>query len=132
MSDETSATAKPAKAKKAAKKLQKRPAKTKKVTDPTSAKGKPWTFPKNQLEDAIRIPKEIEEKNAGNPMPVDDLATAVGFRLANDWRFTDLLRSADQYGLIERSAKTVGLATGTPTMKGEEPPLPGEDRSYLT
>jgi hypothetical protein len=61
------------------------------------------------LEDAIRIPKEIEEKNAGNPMPVDDLATAVGFRLANDWRFLDLLRSADQYGLVERTGGSVSL-----------------------
>jgi hypothetical protein len=26
-----------------------------------SAKGKPWTFPKNPLEEAIRIPKQIEE-----------------------------------------------------------------------
>lgn len=61
------------------------------------------------LEDAIRIPKEIEEKNAGNPMPVDDLVTAVGYRLANDWRFLDLLRSADQYGLVERTGGTVSL-----------------------
>src|SRR5262249_41112079 len=67
--------------------------------DNSSAKGKPWTFPKNTLEDAIRIPKEIEEKNAGNPMPTPELAIAVGFRLPSDWRFQDLLRSADQFGL---------------------------------
>jgi len=39
------------------------------VTKVGTGKGKPWTFPKNTLEDAIRIPKAIEEKNAGNPMP---------------------------------------------------------------
>jgi len=65
-----------------------------------SAKWKPWTFPKNTLEDAIAIPKAIEEKNAGNPMPAPDLAKAVGFKQANDWRFLDLLRSANQYGLV--------------------------------
>lgn len=65
-----------------------------------SAKRKPWTFPKNTLEDAIAIPKAIEEKNAGNPMHATDLAKAVGYKQANDWRFLDLLRSANQYGLV--------------------------------
>src|ERR1700709_464572 len=110
MSDESEVTPKAVKTKKTAKKAAKKAKKAKKpVADASSAKGKPWTFPKNTLEDAIRIPKEIEEKNAGNPMPVADLATAVGFRLANDWRFTDLLRSADQYGLVERTGGNVSL-----------------------
>jgi len=65
-----------------------------------SAKGKPWTFPKHPLEEAIRIAKQIEEKNAGNPMAASVLARAVGFRKSNDWRFLDLLRSANQYGLV--------------------------------
>jgi len=65
-----------------------------------SGRGKPWTFPKNTLEDGILIAKAIEEKNAGNPMHAGVLATAVGFKQANDWRFLDLLRSANQYGLV--------------------------------
>jgi hypothetical protein len=65
-----------------------------------AAKGSPWTFPKNSLEDAIQIAKAIEEKNAGNPMPAEDLAVAVGYRQPQDWRFLDLLRSASQYGLV--------------------------------
>jgi hypothetical protein len=98
MSDETVTAPKAVKSKKTTKKTARKPRKAGKIASASpSAKGKPWTFPKNTLEDAIRIPKEIEEKNAGNPMPVADLATAVGFRLANDWRFLDLLRSADQY-----------------------------------
>jgi len=63
-------------------------------------KGKPWTFPKNTLEESINIPRAIEEKNAGNPMHASNLAKAVGFKLSNDWRFLDLLRSANQYGLV--------------------------------
>jgi hypothetical protein len=63
----------------------------------------PWTFPKNTLEDAIRIAKVIEEKNAGNPMPAQEVAVAVGFRQAQDWRFQDLLRSANLYGLVTGS-----------------------------
>jgi hypothetical protein len=109
MSDETATTPKQAKSKKSAKKRSKRPRTTKKTNDVSSAKGKPWTFPKNTLEDAIRIPKEIEEKNAGNPMPASDLAIAVGFRLSGDWRFQDLLRSSDQYGLVERTGGNVSL-----------------------
>jgi len=66
----------------------------------SGAKGKPWTFPKNTLESAITIAKAIEDKNAGNPMPAQELVVAVGFRLASDWRFLDLLRSANLYGLV--------------------------------
>jgi hypothetical protein len=77
-----------------------------------TGKGKPWTFPKNTLEDAIAIAKAIEEKNAGNPIPAQDLAVAVGFRQAQDWRFLDLLRSANQYGLVTGtgSAASIHLA----------------------
>ena len=72
-----------------------------------------WTFPKNTLEDAIQIPKAIEDQNAGNPMKADVLVKAVGFKQANDWRFQNLLRSANQYGLVTGSgaAATVALAT---------------------
>lgn len=72
-----------------------------------AAKGKgaraPWTFPKNTLEDALRVAKAVEEKNAGNPMPASILAKATGFKQSLDWRFLDLLRSANQYGLVEGS-----------------------------
>jgi hypothetical protein len=67
---------------------------------------KAWTFPKNTLEDAIRVAQAIEEKNAGNPMRATDLAVAVGFRQPNDWRFLDLLRSANQYGLVAGTPST--------------------------
>lgn len=66
----------------------------------------PWTFPKNTLEDAIQIPKAIEEKNAGNPMPADQLVKAVGYHKTNDWRFLDLLKSANFYGLVSGTGQT--------------------------
>lgn len=94
-----------------------------------SAKGKPWTFPKNSLEDAIGIAKAIEEKNAGNPMPAHDVAVAVGFRQSSDWRFLDLLRSANQYGLVTGSGATATVqlaplgqdvvAPGSPSQRSE-------------
>jgi hypothetical protein len=79
------------------------------ATTAGAGKGKPWTFPKNTLEDAIRIPKAIEEKNAGNPMPAQDLAVAVGYRQAPDWRFLDLLRSANQYGLVTGTGSSASI-----------------------
>jgi hypothetical protein len=62
--------------------------------------GKHWTFPKNSLEDALGVARALEEKNGGNPLPAADVAVAVGFKQPNDWRFLDLLRSANQYGLV--------------------------------
>lgn len=82
---------------------------TRSATPEAPAKGKPWTFPKNNLEDAIAIAKAIEEKNAGNPMPAQDLALAVGFRQPQDWRFLDLLRSANQYGLVTGTGASASI-----------------------
>jgi hypothetical protein len=81
-----------------------------------------WTFPKNTLEDAIKIPKAIEEQNAGNPMKADILSKAVGFKQPQDWRFTDLLKSANQYGLVEGSGAT---ATVSMTQIGSDVIAPG-------
>ena len=78
------------------------------------SKGQPWTFPKNNLEDSIRIAQAIEEKNAGNAMPAKDLAVAVGYKQPQDWRFLDLLRSANQYGLVIGSGPASSVAL-TPT-----------------
>jgi hypothetical protein len=38
-------------------------------------------------------------------MAAADLAQAVGYRQATDWRFLDMLRSANQYGLVTGSGK---------------------------
>ena len=89
-----------------AKKKRRRPRPTK---SESNAKRLPWTFPKNTLEDAIRVPKAIEEKNAGNPMPARDLSVAVGFRQPQDWRYLDLLRSANQYGLVTGTGPTATI-----------------------
>lgn len=89
--------------------VKKKTASPKRANTQLTAKGKPWTFPKNQLEEAIRIPKAIEEKNAGNPMPANDLVKAVGYKSTNDWRFTDLLKSANLYGLVSGSGASATI-----------------------
>jgi hypothetical protein len=54
------------------------PAKISKTPKPAAL---PWTFPKNTLEDAIKIARAIEEQNGGNPMKPDVLAKAVGYKV---------------------------------------------------
>lgn len=74
-----------------------------------SARGAAWTFPKSPLEEALKVPKAIEEQNAGNPMKADMLVKAVGFKKPSDWRFQDLLRSANQYGLVSGTGATASV-----------------------
>lgn len=64
-----------------------------------------WTFPRHTLEEAIAVPKAIEEKNGGNPMRSEMLAKAVGFNQPSDWRYKGLVRSANQYGLVSGSGE---------------------------
>ncbi len=85
----------------------KKPKKNKTKTKPASSV---WPFPKNTLEDAINIPKAIEEQNAGNPMKADMLVKAVGFKKSSDWRFGNLLRSANLYGLVDGSGANVEVS----------------------
>ena len=77
-----------------------------------AGRGPAWTFPKNALEDAVKVPRAIEDKNAGKPVRADILAKAVGFNKPNDWRFLDLLKSANQYGLVQGTGAhaTVSIA----------------------
>jgi len=59
----------------------------------------PYRFPKNTLEEALKVAKSIDDKFAGNPTKAADLVKAVGFNKENDWRFLDFLKSAALYGL---------------------------------
>jgi hypothetical protein len=81
----------------------------------------PWTFPQNTLEEAIEIPKALEQQNGGNPMKSDILAKAVGFNKP-DWRYTNLLRSANQYGLVTGAG---AAATVSMTSIGNDVIAPG-------
>lgn len=65
------------------------------------AGSKPWSFPKNTLEDAIEIAKASREFFNGTPTPARFLADAIGYHRMDDKSFADLLRSAKQYGLVK-------------------------------
>jgi len=66
----------------------------------------PYSFPKNTLEEAIKVTKAIDDKFGGNPTKAADLVKAVGFNKETDWRFTDLLKSAALYGLTSGTGAT--------------------------
>ena len=70
----------------------------------------PWMFPQNTLEEAISIAKAIEDKNAGKPMKADLLVKAIGFNKPNDWRFKNLLKSANLYELVSGSGEKATVA----------------------
>jgi hypothetical protein len=66
----------------------------------------PWKFPKNTLEEALRVAKALDEKFAGNPTKAGDLVKAVGFNKETDWRFLNLLKSGVLYGITSGSGET--------------------------
>lgn len=86
-----------------------------------------WTFPKNTLEEAIRVPQAIEMQNAGNPMKADMLVKAVGYNKVADWRYNDLVKSANLYGLVVGSGQTATVEL-TDTASNVIAPGSPEDR----
>lgn len=90
-----------------------------------------WTFPKNKLEDAIRLAQAIEEKNAGKPVRASDLCKMVGFSNPLDWRFLDLLKSANQYQLVEGSGATATVSLNSIGTDIVAPSLPSQRQAAL-
>jgi hypothetical protein len=89
-------------------KATKKPAKKKRAASarkPTTVVT-PYRFPKNSLEESLRIAKAIDDKYAGNPTKASDLVKAVGFNKESDWRFLDLLKSSQMYGLTSGTGST--------------------------
>lgn len=59
-------------------------------------------FPRATLEDSLKIPTVIKEKNGGNPWTPDQVATAVG-----------LARGSHEFYLLTAAARDFGLTIGT-------------------
>jgi hypothetical protein len=61
-------------------------------------RGKKRLFPQNSLEDALKVPQAIKEKNGGNAWAPDEVARACGMSAkTNDFYY--LTASAQSYGL---------------------------------
>jgi hypothetical protein len=81
--------------------------KKKKKAKRASASGAEWRgkkrlFPQNSLEDALKVPTALKEKNGGNSWSPDELARACG-----------MSAQTNPFYYLSASAQSYGLTTGT-------------------
>lgn len=89
-------------------------------------------FPRNSLEDSLRVPKIIWEENGGNPVTILDIPKKVNYS-PNSSTFAELLRSSSRYGLTEGSwqqdfSKTISI---TPQGQSIAAPTPSHNVNFL-
>jgi len=108
MADEQTATEKPKRKRKAVKAGKGAKSGRRRSTE-GAVPGAAWTFPKHTLEKAIEVAQALEEKNAGKPLKAADFAPLLGFKRVQDWRYQELLRSANQYGLVQGSGRAATI-----------------------
>jgi hypothetical protein len=62
-------------------------------------------YPRVTLENALRLPHQIKDKNGGNPWPPEEVAKAlkVGVKTGTFWYLT---AGARDYGLTEGTSRT--------------------------
>lgn len=89
-------------------------------------------FPRNSLNEALRVPQVIWDNNAGNPFPLLDIASKLD-RSPTSSGFVEVIRSSQRYGLTNESftqdlTKTISL---TPLGNSVVAPTPEEDINAL-
>jgi hypothetical protein len=57
-------------------------------------------YPRRTLEQALRVPEVIRQKNGGNPWPTSQIAEALDIKLKSS-NFTYIISSSREYGLTE-------------------------------
>jgi hypothetical protein len=68
-----------------------------------------WTFPRNTLEEALRIPYAIKDNNGGNPWETDEVRKAIGAGTGgNAWFY--LTAASRDYGLTTGTSSTEKIA----------------------
>jgi len=83
-------------------------------------------FPKNSIQDTLKIPKVIWEQNAGQPMTLLDLATKTGYSVMSS-TFGELIRSSARYGLTDGSWSQTASKTISLTILGTSIIAPKQD-----
>jgi len=89
-------------------------------------------FPRNSLNEALRVPQVIWEKNAGNPFPLLDIASKLEHSPTSS-TFRELVRSSQRYGLTNETftqelTKTISLTSVGNSIVA---PTPDEDTNAL-
>jgi predicted nucleotide-binding protein len=85
-------------------------------------------FPRNSLNDALRIPNCIWIENSGNPFPIMDIASKVGYSPTTGL-YRELLRSAQRYGLTNESYTNDLTNTISLTALGQSLAAPNPDEN---
>lgn len=80
-------------------------------------------FPRMSLEQALRVPTVIKDKNAGNPWASEDVANAVGLG-AKGSQFYYLSAASRDYGLTEGTRNTAKISL---TALGKRAVFPGNE-----
>jgi hypothetical protein len=81
--------------------------KPKRVAKKPIPRGRP--YPRASLEDALKIPYALKEKNGGNPWPPADVAAAIGLSHKNT-DFFYIAASSRDFGLTEGSRDSEFIA----------------------
>lgn len=108
----------------------KAPAGDERRAEPRDPRGLRSDFPKDTLEEALRVPRAIHEANGGRPLPPTETAIALGISPgSSDLRV--LLSSSLRYGLTVGSYKSERIALQPLALKVLEPTSPGEAHAAL-
>ena len=69
-------------------------------------------YPRASLEEALRIPQTLKDKNGGNPWPPEDIAKVLGITKKSN-RFFYLAAASRAFGLTDggRDSKLIALST---------------------
>jgi hypothetical protein len=87
-------------------------------------------FPRRALEQALRVPRALKDKNGGNPWPPDQVASALGIG-AMGGNFFYLSGSSRDYGLTEGSRDTVKISLTELGRKAVYPQSDAEENQAL-
>ncbi|MET0601134.1 MAG: hypothetical protein ABW167_04015 [Baekduia sp.] len=87
-------------------------------------------YPRRTLEQALRVPRTLRDKNGGQPWETSEVAKALNLG-AKSGNFFYLTSAAKQYGLIEGTSQTAQISLTELGRKATYPSSPEEERAAL-
>lgn len=94
------------------------------------ATSKSRPFPRRTLEQALRVPRTLRDKNGGQPWSTGEVAKALGLG-AKSGNFFYLTSAAKQYGLTEGTSQTAEISLTDLGRRAVYPTSPDEERTAL-
>ena len=87
-------------------------------------------FPKYTLDDALRVPRALSDKNGGQPLPPTETAIAIGVSPGSS-EFRTLLSASIKYGLTSGSFNSEKVSLEDAGRNIVEPRSPEDERKAL-